>query len=87
MMEKERRKFIHSMPLVFTIGLSAVGIGVFQMAYYIISISYNVDLWWQVIEVIDKSPFNLVLAYVMMAISIAMIVSGILLSFTRDKKV
>lgn len=87
MMEKERRKFIHSMPLAFTIGLSAVGIGVFQMSFYIISISYNTDLWWQVLETIDKSPYNLVLAYVMMAVSIAMIGAGILLSFTRDKKI
>jgi len=75
----------NSLPVAFDLFLIGFGVIVAQLGNYVIAISYNIDLWWQVVQEIDKSPFNLILAYVALVGGIIIAGAGFILLFTRDK--
>ncbi len=74
-------------PYSFTLGLILLGFGITQMAYFIISISLHLDLWWTVVTTIPPSDLNLVLAYIMFAVGLVLMASGIILTVTKDRKI
>ena len=74
-------------PLVFTISLTFIGFAITQLSYFIISISRHPDLWWSVINTVEISTINLILAYIMFIVGLVLMATGIVLTATRDRKI
>lgn len=62
-----------------------VGILVLTQSYFIIQISQTKDLWWQVINTIGLTPWNLIISYVMIGFALWQMSVGILTMIKSDK--
>ena len=74
-------------PLSFTLGMTFLGFAIAQLSYFIISISLDSELWWNVIQTINISSINLVLAYIMFIVGLTIMATGFLLTATRDRNI
>ena len=62
-----------------------VGILVLTQSYFIIQISQTRDLWWQVINTIGLTPWNLIISYIMIGFALWQMSIGILTMIKSDK--
>lgn len=77
----------HGMPASFGLYMITLGVIILTLSAFIIQISFDVDLWWQVVESIDKSPYFLLYAYAMLLGSFIFIGAGIIILLKKDKNV
>lgn len=62
-----------------------IGVLVLTQSYFIIQISQFKDLWWQVINSIGLTPWNLIISYIMIGFALWQISAGVLTMIKSDK--
>lgn len=77
----------HGMPYSYGTILIFLGVCTFIMSNFIISVSHDNYLWWQVIKSVDQSPLILVLAYMMIFPEFAFIGVGAFIIITKDRTI
>ena len=77
---------MHAIP--FQVGFKFIIFPIFVLLLcsFVIRVSQNEQLWWQVINYIDMSQFILIIAWVMVAVCVYFIAIGITILITKDKK-
>lgn len=74
------------LPYSFGAYMIILGLLVFTQSFFIISISHDLFLWHLVIVSIDKSPWNLLISYVMLGFSFTSIAVGTIILVFKNPK-